>query len=76
MSVRDQSWRQRIACDPKIRGGEPTIRGTRVPVSAVVANLADMGIDELRKHYPQLSADDVRAALLYAAEAAQHTLVA
>ena len=74
--MKTDTWRERIVCDPGIRGGEPTIRGTRIPVSGVVANLADMSLDELIVHYPQLSRDDVRAAILYAAEAAHNTLVA
>lgn len=76
MGTSDQAWRERIVCDPKVRSGEPTIRGTRVPVSVVVANLAEMSPDELRSHYPQLAPDDIRAALLYAAEASHNTLVA
>ena len=71
-----QDWRQRIACDAGVHHGEPCIRGTRVSVSVIVGSLADLPMDELLKEYPQLTRDDVKAALLYAAEAAHSTLVA
>ena len=69
-------WRQRIASDPDLHHGDPCVRGTRIPVSILVASLADLTMDELLKEYPQLSREDVQAALFYAAEAAQGTLVA
>ncbi len=71
-----ESWRKRIVWDPDLHHGEPCVRGTRIPVSILVASLADMSIEELLKQYPQLAREDVQAALLYAAEAAQSTLVA
>jgi uncharacterized protein (DUF433 family) len=69
-------WRDRIICDPNLHHGEPCIRGTRIAVSALVASLADLSIDELLKEYPQLKKEDLQAALLYAAEAAHNTMVA
>ncbi len=59
----------KIARDPKIMMGKPVIAGTRVPVEAVVRQFAagaDMGW--VLKGFPDLSEDDVRAALAYAAE--------
>jgi uncharacterized protein (DUF433 family) len=59
----------RIARDPKIMMGKPVIAGTRVPVEAVVrqfAASADMAW--VLKGFPDLSEEDVRAALAYAAE--------
>jgi uncharacterized protein (DUF433 family) len=59
----------RIARDPKIMMGKPVIAGTRVPVDTVVRQFAagaDMGW--VLKDFPDLSEDDVRAALAYAAE--------
>jgi uncharacterized protein (DUF433 family) len=72
----DDNWRDRIVCDPELLGGEPCIRGTRVPVSILVGSLADMSIEQLLAAYPQLSREDIQAALLFAAEAAHNTLVA
>jgi len=74
--VNDANWRSRIICDPQIHHGEPCVRGTRVAVSVLVASLADLTIDELLKQYPQLSREDIQAALLFASEAAHTTMVA
>lgn len=71
-----RNWRERIVCDPDLHGGEPCIRGTRVPVAIIVASLADMNIEQLLAEYPQLTHEDVSAALLFAAEAAHNSLVA
>ncbi len=69
-------WRARIHCDSDLHHGEPCIRGTRIPVSVIVASLADLSQEDLLGEYPQLTTDDLRAALFYAAEAAHNTLVA
>lgn len=66
----------RIVCDKDLLHGEPCIRGTRIPVSVLVASMSDMSMTDLLREYPQLSKDDVRAALLFAADAAHNTLVA
>ena len=71
----DDKWRERIVCDPDLHGGEPCICGTRIPVAVLVASLADLSRDELLAQYPQLTREDVQAALYYAAEASHNTLV-
>ncbi len=59
---------KRIACDPHILGGKPVIKGTRLPVEVIVGGLAGgMTVDEICKEY-RIKAEDVRAALAYAAE--------
>jgi len=70
-----EHWRQRIVCDPGLHHGEPCVRGTRIAVSVLVASLADLSIDELLKQYPQLSREDIQAALHFASEAAHTTMV-
>lgn len=72
----NDTWRQRIVCDPALHHGEPCIRGTRISVSVLVASLADMSTENLLSEYPQLKREDIQAALYYAAEAAHNTLVA
>jgi uncharacterized protein (DUF433 family) len=63
-------WRDRIVIDPAIHHGDPCIKGTGVPVSVVVGGIADGDTHEqLFEAYPQLTAEDVRAALKFAAEA-------
>ena len=72
----EQNWRSRIVCDPDLLHGEPCVRGTRIPVSILVASLTDLSIERLLQEYPQLQRADIDAAILYAAEAAQGTMVA
>jgi uncharacterized protein (DUF433 family) len=60
----------RITIDPAQMGGQPCIRGLRIPVSIVVGMLAEgMTEAEVLAAYPDLTSDDVREALRYAAEA-------
>ena len=62
---------ERITSDPSVCHGKACVRGTRIMVSVVLANLADgMTADELLAEYPSLSADDIQASLAYAAELA------
>lgn len=70
------TWRQRIVCDPRLHHGEPCIKGTRVAVSVIVASLADLSTEEILRQFPQLTREDVQAALFYASEAAHNTMVA
>ena len=58
----------RIAHDPQIMSGKPTIRGTRVTVSVIVAQIgAGRSVEEVLVDYPYLSREDVLAAVRYAA---------
>jgi uncharacterized protein (DUF433 family) len=58
-----------ISIDPQVCFGRPVIRGTRIWVSLIVDNLAEgIGEDELLQAYPQLTREDLRAALAFAAE--------
>lgn len=60
----------RITVSPNQMGGVPCIRGLRIPVATVVAMLADrMSEEEILHAYPDLEAEDIREALLFAAEA-------
>jgi uncharacterized protein (DUF433 family) len=63
----------RIEINPKIMLGKPVIRGTRIPVELIVRKLAE-GADEkgLHQAYPKLTADDIHAALRYAADSLAH----
>jgi uncharacterized protein (DUF433 family) len=64
------NWRDRITIDPAIHHGDPCIKGTRVPVSVIAGSIADGDTPEkLLAAYPQLTVDDIRAALKFAAEA-------
>jgi uncharacterized protein (DUF433 family) len=51
-------------------GGAACIRGLRIPVSTVVATIADgMTADEILADYPDLQREDIEEALRYAAAA-------
>jgi uncharacterized protein (DUF433 family) len=57
-----------IAIDPKIYGGKPCIRGTRIAVTMVLELLEDgLSFEQILKdYYPQLKVEDIRACLEYA----------
>lgn len=58
----------RITFNPNQMGGQACIRGLRIPVATVVRCVASgMTAAEILDAYPDLEADDLRAALQYAA---------
>lgn len=75
MTNRDELLK-RITVDPTVCFGKPCIRGTRIWVSLIVDNLAE-GISEaeILVAYPQLSKDDIRASLAYAAEMTRERVI-
>jgi len=65
-----EDWRERIVIDPAIHHGEPCIKGTRVPVSLIVGSVADGDSrEQVLEAWPHLKAEDIKAALKFAAEA-------
>lgn len=59
----------RVETNPKVMLGKPVIRGTRIPVEIIVRKLSEgAAVPEVLADYPQLSEDDVRAALAFAAD--------
>ena len=58
---------EHVVCDPDILGGKPTIKGTRVPVTLLL-NLLGHGVTfaEIAEDYPEITEEDIKAALLYA----------
>ena len=67
---------ERISIDPNVCFGKPCVRGTRIWVSLILDNLAE-GVTEvdLRREYPGLTPEDVRAAIAYGAEMARERFV-
>jgi uncharacterized protein (DUF433 family) len=62
-------WQDNIIIDPDIHHGDPCIKGTRIPVATIIGSLADgMSPTDIQAAYPQLTEDDIHAALAYAAE--------
>jgi len=60
----------RITINPTQMGGVPCLRGLRIPVATIVALVAEGETrEDILALYPDLEADDIREALLFAAEA-------
>jgi uncharacterized protein (DUF433 family) len=68
-----QKLARRVEVNPKILGGKPVIKGTRIPVYLIL-ELLSAGYDFKRiiKAYPSLSEEDIRAAVAYAAKAMEN----
>jgi uncharacterized protein (DUF433 family) len=73
----DMSDFARITQNPTVMGGKPCIRGLRVTVGMIVAQIgAGLTIDALLADYPYLEREDVLEALRYAAWRAQEREIA
>ena len=71
------NWRDRIVVNPQICHGTACVKGTRVPASVILDNLAEgLSREEILAEYPSLVAEDVDAALAYAAELARDRFIA
>ena len=70
-------WQDHITIDPEICHGQACFRGTRIPVSVVLDNLAaGFGQVEILEDYPSLGAQSIQAAIGYAAELARERSIA
>ena len=62
-------WRQHITVNPAVLHGKACIRGTRIPVAVVLANLAEgLSASEIMRSDPSPTADGIQAALAYATD--------
>ncbi|HXO29844.1 MAG TPA: DUF433 domain-containing protein [Thermoanaerobaculia bacterium] len=60
---------ERIEANPEVMLGKPVIRGTRVPVELILRRISEGATeDDLLASYPNLTRDDVRAAVAFAAD--------
>ncbi len=67
---------KRILVDPNVCFGKPCIRGTRIWVSLILDFLANgTTIDEVLSEYPQLTKEDIQAAIAYGAEMSRERFV-
>lgn len=67
---------ERIVTDPAVLLGKPIVRGTRVPVWLIVGLVeAGQSAEQIVDDYPDLTVDDVEAAVAYAAEERHRTEV-
>ena len=68
-------YEDRILRDPAICGGEPVFRGTRVTLRTVLASLAaGDGPEDILSDFPSLQAEDIKAAIAFAAASAEEDL--
>jgi uncharacterized protein (DUF433 family) len=68
---------ERIVAIESVRGGRPTIAGSRITVAEVLEKFgAGMTETDMIQSFPNLSVEDVRAALAYAAREFDHPVIA
>jgi len=66
----------RIEFNPKVCNGKPVIKGTRLPISVIIEQIAQgESWDDILKGYPELKKEDIKAALLYVRASLDHTEV-
>ena len=64
----------RIELNPRVCNGRPIIKGTRIPVSVILEQIAEgESWDTVLAGYPELMREDIQAALLYARASLDHT---
>jgi len=63
----DIQWQDHIESSPEIVKGKPRVTGTRIPVSLILGYLASgSSPDEIIEEFPDLTAEDISACLVYA----------
>jgi uncharacterized protein (DUF433 family) len=76
MAKEARNYTENITTDPMVCHGQPCIRGTRIPVSVVLDNLAaGLSAEEITASYPSLTRDDIQTAVAYAADIARERIV-
>jgi uncharacterized protein (DUF433 family) len=73
--MKEQTLKSRVTLKPDACGGRPCIRDTRIEIAIILDGLAE-GLTEadIIDHYPQLTVEDIRAALAYAAELSHESI--
>ena len=72
-----EDYRQRITIEPGKRGGKPCIRHMRITVYDVLGWLASgMSNAEILADFPELTTEDIQAALAFAADREHHLVAA
>ena len=72
LNLADEDLLLRVRVDPTICSGRPYIRGTRIQI-AIILDALSQGLSprQVLDHYPDLSTDDLRAAVAYACKLAR-----
>ncbi len=67
-------YRDRIEIDPSVCSGKPVIRGTRILITSILSQLAaGESFDAIRRGFPGLADDDIRAVIQFAKESVEAT---
>jgi uncharacterized protein (DUF433 family) len=67
--------KRRVTVNPGACGGRPCIRDTRIEIAVILDGLAEgLSFEDIIDHYPQLTREDILAALAYAADLAHEGL--
>jgi uncharacterized protein (DUF433 family) len=62
-----------IELNPKVMMGKPVIRGTRIPVELILRKFSERATEaDILDAYPQLTPEDIQAAIRYAADTLAH----
>ena len=75
ISLKKQAHKSRITLKPDVCGGRPCIRDTRIEIAVILDGMAEgLTESEIIDHYPQLTLEDIRAALAYAADLSHESI--
>ena len=73
--LEEMNYQQKIIRDKRICGGEPVIKGTRIPIRSILASLAEGdSSEEILSDFPSLTEEDIRAVVAFAAASAEEDL--
>jgi uncharacterized protein (DUF433 family) len=66
----------RIEINPRVCNGRPVVKGTRIPISVILEQIAEgESWETILAGYPELKREDLQAVLFYARESIDHTEV-
>jgi uncharacterized protein (DUF433 family) len=69
------NYMDRFSRNPLVCNGLTVVKGTRVPIRTVLANLADgESFEQILKSYPSLKEEDIKAVVAFAAVSAEEDL--
>ena len=65
---------ERIELNPRVCNGKPVIKGTRIPVTVILEQIAEgASWESILGGYPELNKEDIHAALIYAKASLDHS---
>ncbi len=65
---------RRVELNPLVCNGKPVIKGTRIPVSVILEQIAEgESWESILSGYPEIQKEDIQAALIYARASLDHS---